>query len=906
MPDDTPRPEHPRPDFHRGPKEGRDWVNLNGSWDFEFDPRDVGEDEGWHIPGQHEFAGTIVVPFSWESHLGWGDEELAGNEDYFSTKAFLDPASVTQDNYREAPRHETGWYHRTFTVPERWWGDRVFLRFGAVDYFAKVWLNGELVCDTESGYLPFEIDVTDRLQADGENHVVVRAHDPNDHQQQPVGKQHRWYARTSGIWQTVWLEPRGETHIAGVRFTPEIDSGDVSCAITLNRTPDEGMGLRIAVQCPDGGTAYYTWGPNPELGIGPHSMRLTFDEPRLWSPADPYLYHVTVELLRGPLSVDVVQTYFAFREVSVRPLPGKAHTYIHLNGQPVYLLGALDQSFNPWGVYTFRSDEEIRGDIELARELGFNFLRIHIKAEEPRFHYWADRLGMLTMADMPNFGYDGWSALACQRWERTMRGIIERDAGHPSIIAWCLFNETWGLGGGAFKDDVERQEWVEQMVVLAKNLDPTRPVEDNSPCLHDHVTTDINSWHFYINDYAAAKQHIQDVVSQTKPGSPFNFCPGRAQAREPLLNSEYGGISARMGDLDVSWCFHFLTNELRLHERICGYVYTELMDIEWERNGLLNYDRTPKTLGYEPTDINSADFLALDAPPCRTVRPQEMVEIPALASHFGRFVGDHATLKWRLDVTDWLGQTVTLREAPGRRCSFPRFAVTPIGSIKVIMPDCPGIATVTAWLETAQGETLARNWVHFHLVGAGGPFPPPTPATAVLPMPLALFAGKGLETLDIEGEPHALWFEGAGEVRAPVVLPPGLPAEEVTSVRFLAELSSCRPGGGGKQTDHDAWPSRVHIALGGVELGTVHLEDQPADARGVLSHHYGFAGRYGQLVSVDVPTGKMEETIGELAAGAELSLRVEGDLPGGLCVYGLVTGRYPNRPCLVLESQRPE
>ncbi len=905
MSDDIPRPEHPRPDFHRGPREDRDWVNLNGAWEFEFDPEDVGEIEGWYVPGKHEFADTIVVPFPWESHLAWGDGNRAGSEDYFSTRAFLDPAAVTHDNYLEARRHETGWYHRTFTVPERWWGDRVFLRLGAVDYFAKVWVNGQLVCDVESGYLPLEVDITDQLQAGGGNHVVVRAHDPNDHQQQPVGKQHRWYARTSGIWQTVWLEPRGETHITATHFAPEIDSGDVTCTVTLNRPPDDDMGFRVAIQNPDGGTAYYTWGADGERRKGPHTTRLVFDEPRLWSPQDPYLYNVTVELLRGPLAVDVVQTYFAFREVSIKPLPGKAHTYIHLNGQPVYLLGALDQSFNPWGIYTFRSDEEIRRDIELARELGFNFLRIHIKAEEPRFHYWADRLGILTMADMPNFGYDGWSEVACDRWERTMRGIIQRDAGHPSIIAWCLFNETWGLGGNLFRDDVKRQEWVERMAVLARTLDSTRPVEDNSPCLHDHVTTEINSWHFYINDYQKAREHIQDVVNQTKPGSHFNFCPGRAQGREPLLNSEYGGISARMGDLDVSWCFHFLTNELRLHERICGYVYTELTDIEWERNGLLNYDRTPKILGYDATDVNSADFLALDAPPCQAVRPQETVEIPALASHFGKFVGDHATLKWRTEATDWLGRTVLLREAPGRRCPFPRFAVTPIGSIKVIMPDYPGLVTVTAWLETAAGEVIARNWVHLHVVGEGDEVPA-TPTTSVIPIPLAAFAGQGTQTFDVEGETHALWFEGAGEIRAPVVLPAGLPAGEVTAVTFLAELSSCRPGGGGKQTDHDTWPSSVRVALGDTELAAVHLGDQPADARGVLSHHYGFAGRYGELVSLATPPDKIGQTIENLAAGTELSLCVKRDLPGGLCVYALMTGRYPNRPCLVLEFERPE
>jgi len=892
-----PRPEHPRPDFHRGLREGRDWVNLNGRWAFEFDPHDVGETEEWFLPGKHAFADEIVVPFPWESHLAWGDEERAGNEDYFSTRAFLAPGSVTKENRREAPRHETGWYHRTFSVPARWRGERTWLRFGAVDYFVKVWVNARLVCDLESGYLPFEVDITDCLDRAGGNHLVVRVHDPNDHSQQPVGKQYRWYARTAGIWQTVWLEPRAETHIAGIRFEPDIGTGDVSCEITLDQPSTDRMGFRLAIQMPEGGTTYYTWGADPERGAGPHVATATFEQPRLWSPDDPYLYQVSVELLDGSAARDVVQTYFALREVSVKLLPDRPHAYIHLNGRPIYLLGALDQSFNPWGVYTFRSDDDIRRDIELAQGLGFNFLRVHIKAEDPRFHCWADRLGMLVMADMPNFGYEGWSEIACQRWERTMRGIIARDAGHPSTIAWCLFNETWGLGGEAFKTETERQEWVERMVRLAKVLDPTRPVEDNSPCLYDHVTTDINSWHFYLNDYRKAKEHIRQVVESTRPGSPFNYVPGRLQGREPLLNSEYGGISAGMGDVDVSWCFHFLTNELRLQEKVCGYVYTELQDIEWERNGLLNYDRMPKELGYDPRETNRADFLALDGPPCRTVRPGEAVSIPAVASHFGPFVGDHATLQWRLGLTDALGNTGELSLSPGRRVPFPRYAVTPVGAIAATMPNRPGLVRLEAWLQTAGGEAIARNWTFFHVVGEVAE------KNQVVAVPLSAWQGGGGRAFDVEGQPEALWIEGAGTLSAEVRLPEGARADGVTGVLLVAELSSCRPGPGAKQTDHERWPSRVEVALADLVAWPVELPDQPADGRGVLSHHYGFAGRYGELVQLRVPTGLVPEVLAGLEEGLALTMRVPRDLPGGLCVYGARAGRYPTVAgvCLWLE-----
>jgi hypothetical protein len=330
------------------------------------------------------------------------------------------------------------------------------------------------------------------------------------------------------------------------------------------------------------------------------------------------------------------------------------------------------------------------------------------------------------------------------------------------------------------------------------------------------------------------------------------------------------------------------------------------MDIEWERNGLLNYDRTPKVLGYDPRDVNSADFLVLDAPPCQTVRPADTVEIPVLAAHFGQFVGDHAVLKWRLELTDWLGRTEMLREAPGRRCPFPRFAVTPVGPIKATMPDGPGLVTLRAWLETAAGDTIARNWAHFHVPGDPDALSAAPQAAWVVPMPLAAFEGDRLARFDVEGEAQAIWFEGAGQLSARVSLPADVAIDKIRSVEFVAELSSCRPGGGGKQTDHETWPSRIQVAIGPVDLGAVELHDQPADARGVLSHHYGFAGRYGQLVSLAPPSDALHEIRQALAAGAEISLRVEGHLQGGLCVYGLMTGRYPNRPGLVLGCEPQE
>ena len=224
-----------------------------------------------------------------------------------------------------------------------------------------------------------------------------------------------------------------------------------------------------------------------------------------------------------------------------------------------------------------------------------------------------------------------------------MRETIARDYNHPSIITWVAFNETWGLGHPeAYKTDRDTQQWVSSMVDVIRKLDPSRLVEDNSPCYYDHIAnTDLNSWHFYIDDPAKAREHIAEVVAKTEPGSSFNYCPGEVQTTAPLINSEYGGVSAGGGDRDVSWSFRDLTTQLRRHSKIQGYVYTELADIEWEHNGFVDYDRTPKEFGYEAfvpgmtvSELQGADFIGYDAPPAIVARPGETITVPLFVSHF--------------------------------------------------------------------------------------------------------------------------------------------------------------------------------------------------------------------------------------------------------------------------------
>jgi len=895
-----PRPEHPRPDFHRGLTEGRDWVCLNGWWDFDFASKQAGKRKGWHR-GEGELSRRIRVPFPWQSHAAWGTEDQAGNDNWFSREAFIKPDEVSEAerNYANAPQREVGWYRRTFRVPEAWQADgrRVFLNFGAADWQVAVWVNGKNVGEAESGYLPVSFDITDALAEPGEeNLLVVRVYDPMKHKSQPVGKQYNWYTRTSGLWQTVWLEPRGTTHLAGLRFYPDPATGLVRVEGRL-AVGEAAERVRCSVEIALGGQAIAQASVSlPDLDAEQEeaSFALALQAPtvRLWSPDDPVLYDVTVSLQYtrpgGGRGSDQVSSYFGFRTITIEPLYPGGPLYLCLNGRPTYLRGNLNQSFNPWGVYTFVSDDDLRRDFEQALASGWNFIRLHIKLEDPRWYYWADRLGLLVMQDIPNFGYDGWSSKALQRWERTLRGAIERDFNHPSIIAWCLFNETWGLGGDDYKKSPDRQSWVESMYYLAKRLDPTRPVEDNSPCLYDHVITDINSWHFYINDYEQAAAHIRQVVEENYPGSGFNYCPGRYQRGEPLMNSEYGGISAGMGDADVSWCFRFLTNELRYYEQICGYVYTEQMDIEWEHNGFYNYDRTPKEFGYNPALLQGEQFLGITGPAGR--------EVPA---------GEPASLRWWLrgPVPEGEARVVVRAQRLNAQAEMDgdwreTFAVGAwplacLGEHELALPPellaHPGLVWVWFELLDERSKVLAGNWAVLEVTGE-----PVLPAAAQVldlgDVAAAQWTDPEIERGEYDGRVELLAGRGTGYFDFTLDPPDG-----ARGLTVLAELSSARPRPGLAQTDQYTYPTDVVVSLNGEELQALPLGNQYADARGALSHMHGFAGRYGEPVRIEVPPDLLRKVLATKPEALVLRLAVPDDAqhPGGLTIYGPRAGRYP-------------
>nr|HRJ43815.1 glycoside hydrolase family 2 TIM barrel-domain containing protein [Caldilineaceae bacterium] len=451
---DTPQKNYPRPDYPRPYLRRAEWRSLNGPWRFAFDPHVHGEQMGWHRGGGPSTGSggggkelTISVPFPWESPL----------------------SGVAAPEYRGA-----GWYEREVTIPAEWTGVRPFLNFNAVDWSARVWVNGQMAAEHDNGYLPFSIDLSEYAQPGETVTVTLRAWDIAE-ATTLVGKQvPHWYTYSSGIWQSVWLEPRAASHITGVAISPDVANQQASAQVDLSVATAGSYRLRLS--SPDDNFPAIESSHNLQPGSQTVALTFAVPKPKLWSPESPHLYDVRVELLAADGAGDSATTYFGMRTVSRGKWNGKEYEYILLNGEPVYLRGALDQAFHPDGLHTYPTDEIIRGDIQLAKELGLNLLRCHIKINDPRYYYWADKLGLLIFYDMPSPDMDTPSMR--RTFEAALRGAIARDFNSPSIIAWIIFNETWGLTKHHTADG---QRWLAELAELTRQLDPTRLVEDNSP-----------------------------------------------------------------------------------------------------------------------------------------------------------------------------------------------------------------------------------------------------------------------------------------------------------------------------------------------------------------------------------------------------------------------------------------
>jgi len=910
-----PLPEHPRPDFMR-PR----WKNLNGEWDFALDSLRVGESEKWY-GGDMRFPLKITVPFSWASPLsGIGRKDI-----------------------------HHGWYARDIEVPADWEGDRVFLVIGASDCVTTVWLNGDRVGEHEGGYTPFEFDLTDFLAPEGPNRLVVEVED-EPKKGRLVGKQ--VYGEAKGIWQTVYLEARPEMHITRAHFTPEVDEKRVAADIGLSRPAGKDVFVVLKFADPGVGTVRLVV-PEGKDGIG---MPIPIGDPHLWDLDDPYLYEVDLVLEQGKKEIDRVHTYFGMRKIGTAKLPGSDDRYITLNDRPLYLCMALDQSYHPEGYYTFPSDAFMREEIERAKRIGLNGLRIHIKAEIPRKLYWADKLGLLVMQDVPNIGGEP-DEYGRRNWEYTARGMFDRDYNHPSIFSWVLFNETWGLttrvekSPGEFVGEYtpETQEWVKSLYEWAKKTDPSRLVEDNSPDQGRrwHVVTDINSWHAYLPGYRWAS-YMDMVVENTYPGSPWNYIPPYRQGDVPMMNSECGnvwGYKGGTGDVDISYEYHIMMNEYRRRPKICGFIFTEFHDVINEWNGYYRYDRSPKDFGLDELcpgmtvrDFHSPLFLIPGKDFKKVVRPGEAFAVPITASFL---TGDVPGECWVVTTLHgWNGLGEHEEYFSDQHLIRPRpYSTYELAPVKFRAPEEECLAVLCTYLITKDAKTLHHNFVPVRVTDGVSPRTETVGGALVLRKPPAGYskAEWSVKTKSVLGG-LKVWGTGTGFFEYEFPWPENVSPESVGSVEFRAELSSRRiqgkdmdehfermgisnvsrrgtdPGHNPNSypmTDGTKHPATVVVYLNGTEQQTVRLEDDPADHRGILSwlaqREDGTleeAGSYGYLVKVPFDSLAVRRAAGSGVLRVRLAVESSSENSGGLCVYGGKFGRYPLDPSIVIRKRK--
>lgn len=571
------RKEYPRPQFVR-----EDWDNLNGEWDFRFDDNNVGEQEQWFKPG--DFGGNmkIQVPFVYE------------------TKA---------SGIEEAAFHPYVWYQRQFNVPTEQRQKRVMLHFQAVDYVAKVWVNGQFVGRHEGGYTAFSFDITPYLLIDAgaNNQIVVKAEDSNDCTQ-PRGKQRWrdenfgcWYVQTTGIWQTVWVEYVAEQHLESVKITPDLDTNSVRFDYRL-REGIASADLRLTTTIRMDGRLVKETSVTVDRSQLTASVEL-ISETREWKvdswrPEHPKLYEVEFMLTQSDSIVDQVHSYFGLRKVSIQK--GK----VLLNNTPIYQRLILDQGYWTDSHLTPPSEEAIIEDIDKILAMGYNGVRKHQKIEDPRFLYWCDVKGLLVWSEMAAT-YE-FNDLAVDRFTKEWLEIVQQQYNHPCIITWVPFNESWGIGN-VFVDR-KQQQFTEAIYYLTKSIDPYRPVVCNDGW--EHTISDIITLHDYEESGAKFSKRYADKDAITSNEiSHMNWRYAMAQGYEyrgqPIIVSEFGGIAFKTeagwgygnqveGEEAFFERFQSITQAIKDIDYICGYCYTQVTDVQQEVNGLLTEDRQPK------------------------------------------------------------------------------------------------------------------------------------------------------------------------------------------------------------------------------------------------------------------------------------------------------------------------
>lgn len=572
-----PRSEHPRPDFERD-----NWMCLNGEWDFSLDEK--------------KFDRKIIVPFAFETKLsGIGDKEF----------------------------HKTVWYRKTFELPERMKEKRVILHFGAVDYACDLWINGRYIREHRGGQTSFEADITEAVMPDDDNVIELKVFDDYEDMEMPRGKQF-WekesrgifYTRTTGIWQSVWIEAVEPLYLESCYITPEFDDKCVCFEYNLSKCKASAVEFSIAFEGKF--AACVNAVPNGRKGMVKVQLDQTglrswnFEEELAWTPETPRLFDVEIRTYDEKGVTDLVRTYFGMRKVSVD------NGRFMLNNREYYQKLVLDQGYWEESLLTAPTDEAFVKDIELTKAMGFNGVRKHQKVEDPRYLYHADRLGLLVWGEL------GSAYLYSREYAGRMYSewieAVERDYNHPCIIVWTPLNESWGVQ--EIKADKYQQAHCNALMCMIKSVDQSRIVIDNDGW--EHTCGELLTIHDYSDSGAAIRKHFESMESVLSlcPGRRSLFADGWSYQGQPVMLTEFGGVRYVPGtEVKHSWGYCDASNAEEfadkyaeimkaVHESpvIQGYCYTQLTDVEAEENGLLTYQRGLKIPLEKIRAINDEDI----------------------------------------------------------------------------------------------------------------------------------------------------------------------------------------------------------------------------------------------------------------------------------------------------------
>ena len=576
------RSEYPRPSFVR-----KDWACLNGIWDFEFDDDNIGISAKWY-KNNHKLSQKINVPFVFQSKL----------------------SDINTNDF-----HDFIWYKRTFKVEDTWKDRDILLHFGAVDYRCSVYINGELAGSHEGGHTPFSFNITGYLTWDIEE-VTVYVDDPSCDENIPRGKQYWlekpesiWYTRSSGIWQSVWIEPVSKNHINDFKCTPLFDEGSVKLNIKI-KSPADNTRLLVKILFDDSLIIQDT------VNIYDTEITCVYDlfQKKVfrgcahgpgwsWSPESPNLFDVKLTLINDDEVTDEVNSYFGMRKVHTE------NGMVYLNNRPYYQRLVLDQGYWPESLMTAPSDEDFKKDIILAKEMGFNGCRKHQKIEDPRFLYWADKLGYLVWGEMPST--ISYSADSVSRITNEWIEAVKRDYNHPCIITWVALNESWGVS--EINYNKMQQSHSLSLYYLLHSLDNTRLVISNDGW--ELTKTDICAVHNYQHGTKDEKEKYENFIKDTgskedilmsRPSKRNVYANGFEYAGEPVLLTEFGGIAydtaCREGwgytvasdEKEFMEDLRRVFNAIHMSKVLSGFCYTQFTDVEQEINGLLTYTREPK------------------------------------------------------------------------------------------------------------------------------------------------------------------------------------------------------------------------------------------------------------------------------------------------------------------------